>query len=345
MAAWNIAIVGATGQVGQALLEQLPERNFSIEQVALLASDNSAGETVRFQGKNLTVKNIDDFDWSFANFAFFVANAKVAEQYAQQAAEAGCTVIDLSGYFALDESIPLVVPGVNDFVLAEYRNANIISVADAVVCQLLKALQAITSLPELTQLHVTNFIPASYYGAQGVKELAGQSAQLLNGLPAESKLFYHQLAFNLLPMTEHNNPKLNERVLVEQVKRVLGHYQLALSFDSIAVPVFYGLAQSVHANSVEPLMIEHLAGGDLAQNSKEPQPQVSEIEFVGQQIPTLISEINAGLNLKVGNLRYSYAMPEQVQFWSVADNVRYLGARMAIETLERLINSELTRYE
>lgn len=349
MSAWNIAIVGATGQVGSALVELLQEHcvqtdeaqtdsarkhNFQIENLYLVGSDNSAGEIVRFAGKNLTVIDSAQMDWSQCHFAFFVAGAKTSEKYAQVATDSGCVVIDASGYFATQDHIPLIVPKVNNNVLTEYRNDNIVAVASATVCQLLRCVASLTDTELLTNLHATSFIPASLYGKPGVDELAGQSARLLNGMPVDNELFDKQLAFNLLPIShELDDVALGEKSQINQIRKVLNNYDLPISIESVVVPVFYGLAQAINVSSSLPIELDMARFGEY------------DVEVQEGNLPTPVTEVSAEfesqLTIKLANLRHSYGNYEQIQFWSVADNVRYLGALMLIETLEILINDYL----
>lgn len=334
MASWNIAVVGATGLVGSAIVDLLQERSFPVAEVHLLASENSVGEQVRFNGTNLKMASIADFDWSLVSMAFFAAGEKVTEQYAQDAADSGCVVIDTSGYFSAQPHIPLITPQVNNTVLADYRNGNIVAIANSIVSQLLRAVTAITEGQEITHIHVSSFIPASFYGKAGIDELAGQSARLLNGLAVENNLFAKQLAFNLLPIADaqHEDGTL-EQCVIEQCRRILANELLPISTDFINAPVFYGLAQSVNMTVQYPMAIDHIQE-KLSYNNDI-------ILSDSDDLPTPVTELNSPLNLKIGNVRYSYGIPEQLQLWSVSDNIRYLGALMAVETAELLVNEYL----
>ena len=333
MASWNIAIVGASTLVGEAMVELLQERGFPVEQLFLLDSDEGEGEFVRFNGKNLTIESISDFDWSSANLAFFVGGNELSSQYADQAASSGCLVIDSSSHFADNPNIPLVVPYINNDVLSDYRNHNIIAIASGIVTQLLRAVFAVAQPHEVTQLSVSNLIPASFYGKAGVDELAGQSARLLNGLAVENDLFTKQLAFNLLPAFEQPAYFISEQDIVDQCRRVLGDYQLPVSVDSVNVPVFYSLAQTVRIMTTYPIMID-----DLEQRIPD---NYSIMLAEKDDYPTPVTELDSSLTLKIGDVRYSYGVPEQLQLWTVSDNIRYLGALMAIEAAELLINEYL----
>lgn len=175
---WNIALLGATGAVGTALLELLQERAFPVGTLYPLASERSVGESVRVNGKSWQVEDAADFDWSQAQLAFFVAGSEASARYAEEAGNAGCLVIDSSDLFALEPDVPLVVPGVNTHVLADYRNRNIVAVADNLVSQLLLAIKPLVDHQAgLSRLHVTNLLSVSALGKAAVDDLAGQSAR------------------------------------------------------------------------------------------------------------------------------------------------------------------------
>ncbi|EMA8584868.1 aspartate-semialdehyde dehydrogenase, partial [Escherichia coli] len=137
---WNIAVVGATGAVGEAILALLQEREFPIGELTAIASEDSIGKSVRVNSKSVAVHGIHNIEWADIQLAFFAAPTEISAQYAQQAADSGCIVIDCSGIFAMDWDVPLVVPGVNSAMLAEYRTRNIVSIADSMVSQLLRAI-------------------------------------------------------------------------------------------------------------------------------------------------------------------------------------------------------------
>lgn len=329
MSSWNIAVIGASGQVGSALVELLEHSSLTIDHLHVIGSDNSEGEIVRFAGKNLTIKHIDNMDWSSCHLALFVANQDVTTKYGKLVAESGCIVVDGTGTFALDDVIPLVLPKVNESSLCEYRNENIVSVANPIVSQALRTLASITDIEQLTQLHITNLIPASYYGKKGVNELAGQSARLLNGLPAENDFFAKQLAFNVMP-----DLLVNDAIIVEQIKRITGNYQLSIAIDSILAPVFYGFTQSISFMSAIPLAIADYDAMRLQQYS---------ISLLTSDYPTPVSIINneqsGQQDIILANIHHSYGDQDQVQFTSVSDNIRYLGAKMLVETAESLLNN------
>ncbi|WP_304163575.1 aspartate-semialdehyde dehydrogenase [Lonsdalea britannica] len=331
---WNIALLGATGAVGTALLELLQEREFPVGEIYPLASEHSAGETLRFNGRSCLVTNAEEFDWSQAQLAFFVAGTEASARYADEAGNSGCLVIDSSGLFAQEPDVPLVVPGVNSHVLADYRNRNLVAVADSLTSQLLRAVKPLTEQAGLSRLHVTNLLSVSARGKAAVDDLAGQSARLLNGMPPEAGMFPKQLAFNLLPLLpDSEGSVMQERRLVDQVRKVLQDDGLPIAVNCVQSPVFYGHAQVVHMEGMRPLSAEE-AREELLQSE---DVSISDDE----DYPTQVDDASGNVQLSVGCLRNDYGMPELLQFWSVADNVRFGGALMAVETAELLIQEHL----
>ena len=326
---WNIAILGATGTVGEAIISLLQEREFPVGELYLLASERSAGEVVRFNGKSYSVENAVNFDWSQVQIAFFVASEAASLQYAELAAQDGCIVIDSSGVFAQDPDVPLVVPSVNPHVLADYRNRNIISLADSFVSQLLTATKPLIDAAGIGRITLTNMLSVSAYGKAAVDELAGQSARLLNGIPPEEGRFSKQLAFNMLPLLgDIEGSVQQERRLVDQVRKILQDDGLPIAVSFIQSPVFYGNAQVVHLETLRPM------GTEEAKDEFErfEDIQVSEED----DYPTQVTEASGNDQLSIGCIRNDYGIPEILQFWSVADNVRFGGALMAVETAEKL---------
>ncbi len=331
---WNIAVLGATGAVGNALLELLVERQFPVGELTLLASERSAGESIRFAGKSLYVQDASGFDWSQAQLAFFVAGRAASARYADEAASAGCLVIDSSDLFALEPDVPLVVPDVNPQVLADYRNRNIISVADSLTSQLLCAIKPLAEQADIRSLHVTNLLSASAQGKAAVDSLAGESARLLSGLPAEDYYFGRQLAFNLLPLLSDATGSVeSERRLVDQVRKVMQDNGLPIAVSCVQTPVFYGNAQVVQLESLRPLAAEEAR--DVLQRA--PDIELSEED----DYPTQVGDASGQVHLSIGCLRNDYGIPELLQFWSVADNIRFGGALMALKTAELLTQEYL----
>ncbi|UVK77631.1 MAG: putative semialdehyde dehydrogenase Usg [Sodalis sp. Fse] len=325
---WNIALLGATGIVGTALLEIMQKRQFPFWELYLLSSECSAGKKIRVNGQNLQVIEAAQFDWSQAQLAFFVAGPHASAIYAADATAAGCLVIDGSGLFALESDVPLVVPGVNDDMLADYRQRNIMAVADSLTSQLLLAVKPLMDLSGLKYLHVSNMLSASTHGKAAVNDLAGQSARLLNGLP--TKPGPRQLAFNLLPLLpDETGSVCSERRLVDEVRKILRDERLPISVNSVQTPVFYGHTQIVHLETLRPMAAEE------ARNVLSTRKGI--ILSADHVYPTPIKDISGRVELSIGCLRNDYGMPDLLQFWSVTDNVCFGGALMLLLTAEKMM--------
>ncbi|POT59844.1 aspartate-semialdehyde dehydrogenase [Citrobacter amalonaticus] len=332
---WNIAVLGATGAVGEALLETLAERQFPVGEIYALARNESAGEHLRFGGKSVIVQDAAEFDWTQAQLAFFVAGVEATAAWVEEATNAGCLVIDSSGLFALEPDVPLVVPEVNPFVLADYRNRNVIAVPNSLTSQLLASLKPLIDQGGLSRIAVTCLLSASARGKKAVDALAGQSAKLLNGIPVdEDDFFGRQLAFNMLPLLPDREGSVREeRQIVDEVRKILQDEGLMVSASCVQSPVFYGHAQMVNFEALRPLSAEEardaFARGEDIVLSEE------------SDFPTQVGDASGNPQLSVGCVQNDYGMPEQIQFWSVADNVRFGGALMAVKIAEKLVQEYL----
>ncbi|EAA8216345.1 aspartate-semialdehyde dehydrogenase [Salmonella enterica] len=332
---WNIAILGATGAVGEALLETLAERQFPVGEIYALARHESAGEHLRFGGKSVIVQDAADFDWTQAQLAFFVAGAEASAAWIDDATNAGCLVIDSSGLFALEPDVPLVVPEVNPYVLADYRNRNVIAVADSLTSQLLAALKPLIDQGGLSRIAVTSMLSASAQGKKAVYALAGQSAKLLNGIPIdEDDFFGRQLAFNMLPLLPDREGSVRqERRIVDEVRKILQDDGVMISASVVQSPVFYGHAQMVSFEALRPL---------AAEEAREAFSRGEDIVLSEEtDYPTQVGDASGNPQLSIGCVHNDYGMPEQIQFWSVADNVRFGGALMAVKIAEKLVQEYL----
>ncbi|EAN4678030.1 aspartate-semialdehyde dehydrogenase [Salmonella enterica] len=332
---WNIAILGATGAVGEALLETLAERQFPVGEIYVLARHESAGEHLRFGGKSVIVQDAADFDWTQAQLAFFVAGAEASAAWIDDATNAGCLVIDSSGLFALEPDVPLVVPEVNPYVLADYRNRNVIAVADSLTSQLLAALKPLIDQGGLSRIAVTSMLSASAQGKKAVDALAGQSAKLLNGIPIdEDDFFGRQLAFNMLPLLPDREGSVRqERRIVDEVRKILQDDGVMISASVVQSPVFYGHAQMVSFEALRPL---------AAEEAREAFSRGEDIVLSEDtDYPTQVGDASGNPQLSIGCVHNDYGMPEQIQFWSVADNVRFGGALMAVKIAEKLVQEYL----
>lgn len=331
---WNVVVLGATGAVGQAILTLLAKVPFPVGELSLLASEEHVGETRRFNGKSVSIQRADTFAWHSADLAFFAVSDEISARYAAQAAEDGCIVIDSSAHFALEPDIPLVLPTVNPSTLHAYRNRNIISVADALVSQLLVAVAPLMSITGLRQIQVVNLVCASAQGRAATHALAGESAQLLNGVQIDAPLWGKQMAFNLFPqLSARTDSAISDDCFVRQVRKIVRDDCFAIAANTLCVPVFYGNAQCVSVQGDMPLSVPHvqqvLAGEEL----------IRLVDDATQLTP--IDSVDAPDVVQINQLRNSAGIPELLQFWSVADNLHFAGALMAVRTATLLIREQL----
>ena len=332
----NMAVVGATGLVGEAIIKLLADRDVPVGELFVLASENSAGKNVHFGGRHLTVGTLDEFDFSQVELVFFAAGAQVTQDYAPQAADAGVLVVDLSPAHRYDQDVPLVVAGVNDAMLAQARERNLVACADAATVQLLQTLKPLADQGPLQEVVVTQLQAASATGRRGVDQLAQQSVRLLNGL-SPSEAAQAQIAFNMLPVSgqpQENGYTSEELKLVLESRRILADQAFSLQVTCVRVPVFYGHGQSVTVRGVQPLSASQVIDlwrdvGLVVETAEDPQ-LISPVALADQAPQLVISRLRDDLDGR-----------GEVSYFSVADNVRHGAARNAVQIAELLLKDYL----
>ena len=196
---YDVAVVGATGAVGEAMIETLEQRDFPVRELYPLASSRSAGTTIRFKGRSVKVGILEDFDFAKAQVGLFSAGASVSAEFAPRAGAAGCVVIDNSSQFRYDGDVPLVVPEVNPGDTAGYTSRNIIANPNCSTIQMVVALKPIYDAVGIERINVATYQSVSGTGKEAIEELASQTAALLNGKTSEPRVYPRQIAFNVLP--------------------------------------------------------------------------------------------------------------------------------------------------
>tara|TARA_B100001057_G_scaffold456052_1_gene503091 strand:- start:1849 stop:2862 length:1014 start_codon:yes stop_codon:yes gene_type:complete len=329
---FNIAILGATGAVGETILEVLKERKFPIGELHLLASERSEGKTYRFNGKTIQVQNVADFDWSQVHIAFFSAGGDLSEQWAPVAADEGVVVIDNTSKFRYEYDVPLVVPEVNPEAIAEFRNRNIIANPNCSTIQMLVALKPIHDEVGLERINVSTYQSVSGAGKTGIDELAGQTAKLLNGMPAENSAFPQQIAFNCIPQIDEfteNGYTREEMKMVWETQKIFNDSSIAVNPTCVRVPVFYGHAESLHVETRSPIGAEQVV--QLLENTEGVEV------FHGMEFPTQVRDAGGKDHVMVGRIRNDISHHSGINMWVVADNVRKGAATNAVQIAEVLI--------
>lgn len=328
---FDIAVVGATGTVGETLVQILEERDFPVANLHLLASSESAGSSVPFRGKNVRVREVDEFDFSKAKLVFFAAGPAVTLSFAAKARAAGCSVIDLSGALPADQA-PQIVPESNGHLLAGLAQPFQISSPSPSATALAVVLAPLRQLLDLQRVTVTACLAVSAQGREAVSELARQTTSLLNMHPLETRFFDRQMAFNLLAQVgkpdEQGHVPLEKR-LVTELREVLGMPGLKVSVTCIQAPVFFGDSYSVSLQLAAPVDLQAVNAALEAGEG---------IEWVeADDYPTAVGDAVGQDVVYVGRVRHGVDDSSELNLWLASDNVRKGAALNAVQLAQLLI--------
>jgi aspartate-semialdehyde dehydrogenase len=336
---FDVAVVGATGAVGETMLEILAQRNFPVNSVHALASERSAGKQVAFGISPLTVQDLGTFDFSRVQIGLFSAGASVSEKYAPRAAQAGCVVIDNTSQFRYQDDIPLVVPEVNPQAIGDYTNHGIIANPNCSTIQMLVALKPIYDAVGIARINVCTYQAVSGTGKEAIEELADQTAKLLNGKPVKAEVYPRQIAFNVLPhidVFQDNGYTKEEMKMVWETRKILGDETIMVNPTTVRVPVFYGHSEAVHIETREKIS----AGQARALLEKAPGVVVIDERKAGGY-PTAVTDAANHDPVFVGRIREDISHPRGLDLWVVADNVRKGAALNSIQIAEILVKDYL----
>jgi len=336
---FNIAVVGATGVVGEAILEILKSRNFPAENVYALASEKSVGKQVNFGNQQLTVEDLAEFDFSKVQIGLFSAGASISEEFAPKAAAAGCVVIDNTSHFRYDDDIPLVVPEVNPEAIADYKNRGIIANPNCSTIQMLVALKPIYDAVGIERINVCTYQAVSGAGRSAVEELVRQTAALLNGRPLEIAGDAKQIAFNAIPHIDvflDNRYTKEEMKMVWETKKIFEDDTITVNPTAVRVPVFYGHSEALHIETDKKIsaadatkLLKETAGVTVLDNRED------------GGYPTAVTEGTNQNNVYVGRIREDISHEKGLDIWVVADNVRKGAATNSVQIAQIVLNEYL----
>ena len=335
----DVVVVGATGAVGEAMLEILEEREFPVGELYVLASARSAGKTVRAFGKSHQVEDLAEFDFSKTQVGLFSPGGAVSAQYAPVAAEAGCWVIDNTSHFRLDPQVPLVVPEVNGHVLDGY-DGRIIANPNCSTIQMLVALKPLHDAVGITRINVATYQAVSGAGAKGVAELAGQTAALLNGRDYAPEQFATQIAFNAIPQIgdfDANGYSTEEMKMVWETQKIFEDDQILVNPTCVRIPVFYGHSEVVHLELAAPLSVAGARELLSRANGVTLIDESTSSEGEQTPYPTPVKEASGSDSVFVGRLRSDLSHPNGLNLWVVSDNVRKGAALNSVQIAELLL--------
>jgi aspartate-semialdehyde dehydrogenase len=337
---YKVAMVGATGAVGETLLAILAERDFPVGELVPLASERSAGDKISFGGKQVTVRNLADYDFDGVDIAFFSAGGSVSREHAPRAAAAGAVVIDNTSEFRYQDDVPLVVAEVNPHAIADYTTRGIIANPNCSTMQMLVALAPIHRAVGIERINVATYQSVSGAGRSGMEELGRETAALLSFQDVQpGKKFPRQIAFNVIPHIDEFQPNgytKEEMKMVWETRKILEDDSIAVNPTAVRVPVFYGHAEAVHVETRDRI------GADEARALLE---QAEGVVVMDERkpggYPTPVGDAAGRDPVFVGRIREDISHERGLDMWIVADNIRKGAALNAVQIAERLIEDYL----
>ena len=336
---YDVAVVGATGAVGETIMAILEQRDFPVRNLYPLASARSAGSKIQFKGKNYTVQDLSEFDFSKAQIGLFSAGGSISEVYAPKAAAAGCVVIDNTAHFRYDDDIPLVVPEVNPHAIARYKERGIIANPNCSTIQMLVALKPIYDAVGLERINVCTYQAVSGTGKNAIEELATQTANILNTKEVKTEVYPKQIAFNVLPhidVFKDNGYTKEEMKMVWETNKIFEDDSILVNPTAVRVPVFFGHSEALHIETKEKISAEKATellnafDGVVVMDSREDGGYA-----------TAVTE-GAGTDaVFVSRIREDISHPRGLDLWVVSDNVRKGAALNSVQIAEILIKDYL----
>lgn len=336
---YDVAVVGATGAVGETMLSILAERNFPARRIHALASSRSAGSTVYCGDQALTVEDLSTFDFSRVQIGLFSAGGSISREHAARAAEAGCVVIDNTSEFRYDPEIPLVVPEVNPHAVAGYTRRGIIANPNCSTIQMLVAIKPLHDAAGVERINVATYQAVSGSGKSAIEELERQSRDHFEGREPACEAYPKPIAFNCLPHIDDfqdNGYTREEMKMVWETRKILEDDAVGVNPTAVRVPVFYGHSEAVHLELRERL---------TAARARELLAAFPGIEVLDDRAaggyPTAVTEAAGQDPVYVGRIREDLTHPRGLDFWVVADNVRKGAALNSVQIAELLIREHL----
>jgi aspartate-semialdehyde dehydrogenase len=337
---FGVAVLGATGLVGDTMIRVLEERKFPVSELFPLASNRSLGKRVEFRGKHVPVIDVATFDFKRAQIGLFSAGGEVSREYAPKAAAAGCIVIDNTSEFRYEDDIPLVVPEVNPQAIGQYKKRGIIANPNCSTIQMLVALKPLYDAVGITRINVATYQSVSGAGKEAVDELAAQTTALMSGEePGKPKVIAKRIAFNCVPQIDKfmdNGYTKEEMKMVWETRKILGDPAILVNATAVRVPVFFGHSEAVHLETRQKITAE--AARDLLR--KSPGIEVLDERKPGGY-PTAATEAANRDTVYVGRIREDISHERGLNLWIVSDNIRKGAATNSIQIAEILVREHI----
>lgn len=339
MKRYNVAVVGATGAVGNEMIRILEERDFPVAELKLLASERSMGKTLLYKGKECPVSVLNDDSFEGVEIGLFSAGGSISERFAPIAARAGCVVIDNTSAFRMDPDIPLVVPEVNPEDIGEYTSKGIIANPNCSTIQMIVALKPIHDRAKIKRVVVTTFQAVSGTGKDAIDELAEQTKALMNMKEPKHTVYPHRIAFNCLPHIDvflENGYTKEEMKMVNETKKIMHDTSIAVTATTVRVPVFYGHSESVNIETEKKI-----TAGEV-RNILMNTPGVTVVDNPSKNEYPLAIDAAGKDDTYVGRIREDESIANGINMWVVSDNIRKGAALNTIQIAEILIRDYLS---
>lgn len=338
MRKYNVAVVGATGAVGNEMIKILEERNFPVDELTLLASERSQEKMFEFNGESCPVKVLGEDSFEGIEIGLFSAGGSISERFAPIAAKAGCIVIDNTSAFRMDPAVPLVVPEVNPEAIGQYKAKGIIANPNCSTIQMVVALKPIHDAAKIKRIVVSTYQSVSGTGKDAIEELAEQTKALLNLKEPNVEVYPHRIAFNCLPHIDvflDNGYTKEEMKMVNETRKILEDDSIAVTATTVRVPVFYSHSESVNIETERKITPEEVR--DILSKA----PGVVVVDNPAKSEYPLAIHATGKDDTFVGRIREDKSIANGIDMWVVSDNLRKGAALNAIQIAEVLIKDYL----
>ncbi len=334
----NIAVAGATGAVGNQMIACLEERNFPVSQIKFLASHRSAGRKLKFNDKPITVEELCEDSFKGVDIAIFSAGGGTSKKFAPCAAADGCVVVDNSSAWRMDAEVPLVVPEVNPGAIAQYTQKGIIANPNCSTIQMVVPLYAIHRRYKIMRVVVSTYQAVSGTGQKAIEELDNQTRAILADEKYESKVYPHQIAFNCLPHIDvflENGYTKEEMKMVNETRKIMEDDTIRVTATTVRVPVFYSHSESINVETQE-----HATAEEIKALLRETDG-VQVVDDPSAVIYPLATDAAGQDDILVGRIRNDESIPNGINLWVTADNIRKGAATNAVQIAEILAQNYL----
>lgn len=330
---YNVAVVGATGAVGQKIIETLRKRNFPINNLRLLASAKSAGKTVNFNNNLLVIEELTEESFEGVDIALFSAGGNISSKYAPCAVKSGAVVIDNTSFYRMDPDVPLVIPEINPEDIL--RHNGIIANPNCSTIQMVLTLKSIKDHYGLKRVVVSTYQAVSGTGKKAIEELKEQSSAFINKEKYSPKVYPHPISFNVIPQIdvfESNGFTKEEMKMINETKKIMHDNQIEVNSTCVRVPVFIGHSESVYVETEEHINVDEL---------KEFWSQSDGLKVIDdpeEEMYPMPRNCEGIYETMVGRIRKDLYKNNAMSFWVVSDNLLKGAALNAVQIAEKLIN-------